>query len=743
MLAIKLKKYKPNRIALYIVFFISLAFFLNNLQSLIKLSIDSSNKNTSRENVDFYYETNDFLKTFKEFNESVLDKIKWEDIFSQDEKYKRELKKIDEQYKEELGLFQATVEKEPKSWDKITIDKTEEDINSKYYNQKVELKENNEVYQSLKYNIEKLNEFGNINYLVKNKKSGDIVVTNLPKDTNVENLDKSINSNKNDFYMVIKGNETGVSDVKTNLNKSILEENFKFYFNYNKYNDYDTYYYIPREKTTDDYIYKLEQKFKTDLKTNIDPLGVATISTVISLILISLSLYFLYKNRRKDIEDLYWIERKYYEYPIEFKVLIILILDYRVNNYNYISEVSTNYEYVKDITSRYFISEIIVKALLLFSIFILIKYFMYIFKKYNDKSFKNILESSLVYKYWNKNGELYFQGEPILKKKIIPIIILIGIFTWMIFMGVYDYDLIMGSMIVISLALIFHILRIYRNLKGIAIATYKMAKGDLNVNLKEDGDILTRNLAKNINNINKGFKSAIEKEIKSERMKSELITNVSHDLKTPLTSIINYVDLLKNKDLDDERKMEYIHILDRKSKRLKILIEDLFEATKASSRSMELNLSEVDIVALLRQTIGEFRDKIDKSNLDFRIDIPKKKVCLMLDGKKTWRIFENLIINILKYSMNGSRVYIDFLENEEDILITMKNISAYEMNFKEEEIIERFSRGDESRNTEGSGLGLAITKSLVELQNGTFKLDIDGDLFKITLKFNKYNNLSY
>ncbi len=236
--------------------------------------------------------------------------------------------------------------------------------------------------------------------------------------------------------------------------------------------------------------------------------------------------------------------------------------------------------------------------------------------------------------------------------------------------------------------------------------------------------------------IDEGFQNAVNKELISQKMKTELISNVSHDLKTPLTSIINYVDLLKKEDLTSEKRQEYIKILDQKSQRLKILIEDLFEASKTASGNLELLKEDIDLVALLKQTLGELAEKISMSTLQFKVNMPEEKVVCELDGKRTYRIFENLIGNILKYAAPHSRVYIDYII-EEEISIVFKNISAYEMNFTADEIIERFKRGDQSRHTEGSGLGLAIAKNLTELQGGAFNITIDGDLFKVIVKFPK------
>lgn len=177
-------------------------------------------------------------------------------------------------------------------------------------------------------------------------------------------------------------------------------------------------------------------------------------------------------------------------------------------------------------------------------------------------------------------------------------------------------------------------------------------------------------------------------------------------------------------------------MLDSKSKRLKVLIEDLFEASKASSGNLELNMEKIDITQLLRQAIGEMEEKLSKANLDLKLRVPEEKTYIMADGKKLYRVLENLLSNISKYSLNNTRVYIDIIEEDDKVKLTMKNISSYELNFDPEEIMERFKRADESRNTEGSGLGLAIARDLVNAQGGRFEIDIDGDLFKSVVEFN-------
>ncbi|GED30129.1 HAMP domain-containing sensor histidine kinase [Brevibacillus centrosporus] len=265
----------------------------------------------------------------------------------------------------------------------------------------------------------------------------------------------------------------------------------------------------------------------------------------------------------------------------------------------------------------------------------------------------------------------------------------------------------------------------------------QMASGDLKATIVEKPRGKLADLAHSLNNIRQGLQHSVESQMKSERLKSELITNVSHDLKTPLTSIINYVDLLKRDNLTQDDIKSYVDVLERKTNRLKVLIDDLFEAAKTASGSVELNIEQVNVSALLNQAIAEFSDKIDESTLTFRVNIEQPKIMAPLDGKKTWRVFENLIGNALKYSMPNTRVHVHLTETQNEVVLTIKNVSAYEIDFAADELFERFKRADQSRNTEGSGLGLAIAKSIVELQGGKLAIDIDGDYFKVIVLFRR------
>lgn len=240
-------------------------------------------------------------------------------------------------------------------------------------------------------------------------------------------------------------------------------------------------------------------------------------------------------------------------------------------------------------------------------------------------------------------------------------------------------------------------------------------------------------IAEYINRIGDGLDSAMESSLKNERMKTELITNVSHDIKTPLTSIINYVDLLKRENLEDPKAREYIDVLEKKARRLKILTEDVVEASKISTGNITLEITDLDFLELVRQVVGEFRERFDENQLLLVTELPDAPVLIRADGRRMWRVLENVFGNAAKYAMTGTRVYVELKCEENQAVFSIKNISAQPLNFSADELTERFIRGDVARNTEGSGLGLSIAKSLTELQEGEFRVFVDGDLFHVSV----------
>ncbi len=280
------------------------------------------------------------------------------------------------------------------------------------------------------------------------------------------------------------------------------------------------------------------------------------------------------------------------------------------------------------------------------------------------------------------------------------------------------------------------VLLVIRDLDKLINGVEEITKGNLDskVEINEKVSVFG-DLAHGINHIGDGLKQAVETSLKDERMKTELITNVSHDLKTPLTSIINYIDLLKKENIPGEDAKHYIEVLDAKSQRLKQLTEDLVEAAKATSGNIELEMMPLTFDELMKQALGEFEDKYEKKNLTIIANYPKEPAVVMADGRRLYRIIENVLQNVYKYAMEGTRVYAD-LETEAGVVtFTLKNVSAAPLNISADELMERFTRGDSSRTTEGSGLGLSIAKDLTRLQNGEFEIQLDGDLFKVIIRF--------
>ena len=336
------------------------------------------------------------------------------------------------------------------------------------------------------------------------------------------------------------------------------------------------------------------------------------------------------------------------------------------------------------------------------------------------KNVKNIISSNK-----NLGGKiaLYFIG-------IVTVSILIGLIF-------KEFGILLD--IVFWIWCYYKIMKEVDKFKQIHDATEKIYKGDTNIKLDESLYTgVLKELAIYINDIAGGFSNAIKESLKSERLKTELITNVSHDIKTPLTSIINYVDLLKQENIQNEKAKEYIEVLDNKSQRLKKLIEDLVEASKASSGNIKINKEVLNVKELLNQVTGEFEDKFNSRGLNIISKLPEKTVYIKADSRYLYRVLENIYSNVAKYAEENTRVYIDCLLEEENIVaIYVKNISKDELNISADELMQRFVRGDKSRNTEGSGLGLSIAKSLTELQDGTFNIYLDGDLFKVAIKFKR------
>lgn len=327
-----------------------------------------------------------------------------------------------------------------------------------------------------------------------------------------------------------------------------------------------------------------------------------------------------------------------------------------------------------------------------------------------------------------------FKSLPLIWKTVLGLIILglLGIFCIMFDDGASRLTM----LFFVGLLLAAGVIYIALVLRKLQMAGRKIAAGDLSYrvdtskmlwDLKEHGE--------NLNSIGLGMTKAVDERMKSERFKTELITNVSHDIKTPLTSIINYVDLISKEECKNKKIDEYVSVLARQSERLKKLIEDLVEASKASTGNIDVSLAPCDAGVLVSQTAGEYAEKLQGSALETIVCAPAAPLTIMADGRLLWRVFDNLINNVCKYAQPDTRVYLSAERVGGEVVISLKNISKYPLNITAEELMERFVRGDSSRSTEGSGLGLSIAKSLTELMSGSFELTIDGDLFKVSLRF--------
>ncbi|CEP90689.1 two-component sensor histidine kinase [Paeniclostridium sordellii] len=573
-----------------------------------------------------------------------------------------------------------------------------------------------------------LNEFKDIKFFVKNNSTGKIY-TNTNYKTN-----EDFRKNQKDYCNL----EIDLSNSKSTYSKIIDKKRIsskvdKNYFWGMEGNSDSISISISTPKDINDYdqfgLKSYQDNFKY-YRNYIDTLFKVLISSgIVSII----SLIACIKIKGKLINKDGILLKIYRKIPIEIYIVGISILLFSL-----ILDFGYDFGYIVSIIAKFI-------AITLLTIWII--YFKNLDKK-ND-----LITNSITYNVCRffiniiKNIIKYKNKLPLVKRLILVeliIVIIAGIIVMFLYIIGYWYDplfmlvLIVGY-ITLSLVIITGIiLNKVDYLDKIIKGTKEIKNGNINHKIEVKGKDTLAIFAQDINNLSEGLENAIDEKFRSERMKAELITNVSHDLKTPLTSIINYVDLIKKEEnIEPEYLKDYINVLDNKSKRLKVLIEDLFEASKASSGNIELNIEKLDLNQLLRQSIGENEEKISKANLDLKVNLPKEQIYINCDGKRMYRVFENLLINISKYSLHNTRVYIDMKLEEEKVYISFKNISAYELNFEADEIIERFKRGDLARNTEGSGLGLAIARDLVELQGGDFDIQIDGDLFKVNVVFNK------
>lgn len=652
---------------------------------------------------------NDYTKLFLD-----LDGKKKEDIYNKKvEEFKLEkenrLKEAEENIREkakDMNVAEAEIKKQIEEAKKIIM---EEDNSVDDYFKYVREFTNNILYDN-----------ENIQFFFKD--SSGAKITNI-EDSNIEKQieEKEFANNEQYYYMYF-------ANSKVNEDGKNYSEELSSIYDLLKYSSEDLirFYRIPKELKQGDLLYDAFKERKEASSILNRKIAISAILGVFILVFA----FIIYKRRKNNYTN--YIEDLLIKIPIDIRAIIFL---YSLNILN-----SLIFNVIPYYGSDNYSNGVILRAYIL----IIIDYYFLkdLILILENKRKKGKVLTLKIYKYLSKiikDSEFIKTN----KFKFISIIFLSALALFCLWLESFvflSYGFMVFSRAYICIYLIFTSILsviIFREITILESQTLRIAKGNYKVDLKADKILVLKNIENNLITIEDGLKEALGKAITSEKMKSELITNVSHDLKTPLTSIINYIGFLKEENITDEKRSKYLEVLDMKSKRLKILIEDLFEASKAVSGNMTFEKEDLNIVSLLRQVIGELEEKITQANLDIITKWPEDKAIVYIDGRKTFRVYENLVNNIIKYSMKNSRVYIDVINSENEVKVIMKNISAYQIDFTSEEIIERFKRGDKSRSTEGSGLGLSIAKSIVELQGGNFDIEIDGDLFKVITTFRK------
>ncbi|MDU6364477.1 MAG: histidine kinase dimerization/phospho-acceptor domain-containing protein [Clostridium sp.] len=652
---------------------------------------------------------NDYTKLFLD-----LDGKKKEDIYNKKvEEFKLEkenrLKEAEENIREkakDMNVAEAEIKKQIEEAKKIIM---EEDNSVDDYFKYVREFTNNILYDN-----------ENIQFFFKD--SSGAKITNI-EDSNIEKQieEKEFANNEQYYYMYF-------ANSKVNEDGKNYSEELSSIYDLLKYSSEDLirFYRIPKELQQGDLLYDAFKERKEASSILNRKIAITAILGVFILVFA----FIIYKRRKNNYTN--YIEDLLIKIPIDIRAIIFL---YSLNILN-----SLIFNVIPYYGNDSYSNGVILRAYIL----IIIDYYFLkdLILILENKRKKGKVLTLKIYKYLSKiikDSEFIKTN----KFKFISIIFLSALALFCLWLESFvflSYEFMVFSRAYICIYLIFTSILSVMILREITILesqTLRIAKGNYKVDLKADKILVLKDIENNLITIEDGLKEALGKAITSEKMKSELITNVSHDLKTPLTSIINYIGFLKEENITDEKRSKYLEVLDMKSKRLKILIEDLFEASKAVSGNMTFEKEDLNIVSLLRQVIGELEEKITQANLDIITKWPEDKAIVYIDGRKTFRVYENLVNNIIKYSMKNSRVYIDVINSENEVKVIMKNISAYQIDFTSEEIIERFKRGDKSRSTEGSGLGLSIAKSIVELQGGNFDIEIDGDLFKVITTFRK------
>lgn len=427
--------------------------------------------------------------------------------------------------------------------------------------------------------------------------------------------------------------------------------------------------------------------------------------------------------------------RKVFKFPIELVIILFVIFVFSSAGISSINQIYSNLY----IFYLFYLLGLVIISLTVDYLVILLK------STFNKNTENYLVENALIYRAFKASIREFskvdkFDNKEInnakMKFTLVYLVLCIVVFLlFLFFAGMFASapEAIVIPIIIFAGFIYFIILKNINQVARINREASEIVGGNYKKKIEKTGGLYD-GIVDNFNNIGSNLDLAIEDAVKSERLKTELITNVNHDLKTPLTSILNYSDLLSKEDNSQEEAKEYARIINEKSNKLRVLIEDLFEVSKATSNNIELDRQELDFNSLVAQSIGEWEDKIKENNIEIISNLSEEKVMLKIDGQKFSRVLDNLFSNISKYALENSRVYVD-LRDEGGVKLTIKNISKYPLNISAEELMERFTRGEKSRTTSGSGLGLSIASSFVRAHGASFDIDIDGDLFKVTIKF--------
>ena len=553
------------------------------------------------------------------------------------------------------------------------------------------------------------NEFDPLEIGIRNN---DFLITGSVQDNKIiiDEVQKTQRLINSDYSFIDKSFKSKMNDYFYKINSKNNVKNLKF-----------AYY-----ASLDDEVFKEIERdvFRDQVQVQIG------VSVLIAAVLSALLGLFMNIEKVDGSESL----RKVFKFPIELVIILFVIFVFSAAGISSMNQIYRN---------LYLFYFLYLLGLVIISL--TVNYFIILLKSIFNKNTENYLvKNSLIYRIFNAAISEFSntdeENKNIKDAKIKFTLVYFGIcfvlfIVFLFFASLFSSapEGIIFPMILFGIFIYIIILKNINEVARISSESSEIVKGNYKKNIEKKGGLYD-GIVDNFNNIGENLDLAIEDAVKSERLKTELITNVSHDLKTPLTSIINYSDLLSKEDNSEEEVKEYSKIINEKSNKLKVLIEDLFEVSKATSNNIELDRQELDFNSLVQQSIGEWEDKIAEKNLEIISNLPDEKVMLNIDGQKFSRVLDNLFSNISKYALENSRVYVDLIDGDK-VKLTIKNISKYPLNISADELMERFTRGEKSRTTSGSGLGLSIASSFVRAHGASFDIDIDGDLFKVKIEF--------